>query len=225
MNDTAIVIPAYNEGKVIKDVLTELKSKVPYDIIVVDDASYDDTYEKACVKGIYLIKHIVNLGQGAAIQTGIEFAKKLGKKYVVTFDADGQHSPDDIENFLIILRENKADIVLGSRFLGKSENMPFIKKIVLQFSRIFTYLSTNIWLTDAHNGFRAINIEKFPNFEITQNRMAHASEIIDLIKKHKMRYVEMPCTIKYTDYSKQKGQSIFNAINILFEYISGRLMR
>ena len=225
MNDTAIIVPAYNEGKVIRDVLLELKSKVPYDIIVVDDASYDDTYEKACVSGVYLIRHIVNLGQGAAIQTGIEFAKKLGKKYVVTFDADGQHSPEDIEKFVEALREKKADIVLGSRFLGKTENMPAIKKAILQLSRIFTYLTTNIWLTDAHNGFRAINIEKYPDFEITQNRMAHASEIIDLIKKHKMKYIEMPCTVKYTEYSKQKGQSVFNAVNIIFEYISGRLIR
>ena len=225
MNDTAIIIPAYNEAKVIRNVVLELKSKVPYDIIIIDDASCDGTHEKACVNGVYLIRHIVNLGQGAAIQTGIEFAKKLGKKYVVTFDADGQHSPEDIERFVEALRDKKADIVLGSRFLGKTENMPAIKKAILQLSRIFTYLTTNIWLTDAHNGFRAINIEKYPNFEITQNRMAHASEIIDLIKKLNMKYMEMPCTIKYTRYSTHKGQSVFNAVNIVFEYISGRLIR
>ncbi|NPA45251.1 MAG: glycosyltransferase family 2 protein [Chlorobi bacterium] len=215
----------YNEGKVIKNVLKELISKVPYDIIVVDDCSTDDSYQQACVKGVYLIKHIVNLGQGAALQTGIEFARKLGKKYVVTFDADGQHSVEDIEPFLNVLRENKADIVLGSRFLGKAENMPEYKKHVLQLSRYFTYATTGMWFTDSHNGFRAINIKDFPNFNISQNRMAHASEIIDLIKKNKMRYVEMPCTIKYTDYSKQKGQSVLNSINIIFEYASGRLIQ
>ncbi|WP_457563419.1 glycosyltransferase family 2 protein [Caminibacter pacificus] len=225
MNDAAIVIPMYNEEAVIENVLEELLQKVPYDIIVVDDCSTDNSYQKACKKGVYLIRHIVNLGQGAAIQTGIEYARKLGKKYVVTFDSDGQHSVEDIEPFLEKLRNDEADIVLGSRFLGKTENMSTFKKYFLKLSRYFTYMTTGIMLSDSHNGFRAINIKDFPNFEIKQNRMAHASEIIDLIRKNSMRYVEMPCTIKYTDYSKQKGQSTLNAINIVFEYLTGRLIK
>jgi len=222
---TAIIIPMYNEEKMISNVIDKLKSKYNYPIIVVDDNSSDNSYQKACKSGVYLIKHIVNLGQGGAIQTGIEFARKLDIDIVVTFDADGQHDENDIEFFVKAIEENRADIVLGSRFLGKAENISTFKKYFLKLSRYFTYLSTGILLTDSHNGFRAINIKKFPSFEITENRMAHASEIVDLIKRLNMRYVEMPCTIRYSDYSKQKGQSIINAISIVVEYFIGRLTK
>jgi len=226
MSDTAIIIPMYNEEEVIIEVLRELKQKTTYNIIVIDDGSTDNSYRKVCEEGgVYLIQHIVNLGQGGAIQTGIEFARSLGIKYVVTFDADGQHSADDIEKFVKLLKENKVDIVLGSRFLGKAENISLLKKYFLKLSRVFTFISTRIWLTDSHNGFRAINIYKFPDFELKENRMAHASEIIDLIKKLKMRYIEMPCLIRYNEYSIKKGQSMLNAIGIVIEYIIGRLLK
>lgn len=228
LNDkkVAIVIPMYNEQKVIKRVLEELKQKFPnYTIIVVDDCSIDESYKEACVKNIYLLKHIVNLGQGAALQTGIEYARNLGCSYVVTFDSDGQHNPNDIEPFIQRLDKGDVDIVLGSRFLGTAENMPTRKKYLLKLSRFFTWMTTGIWLTDSHNGFRAINIEKFPNFEITQNRMAHASEIISIIKSLGMRYVEMPCHIRYTEYTLQKGQSMWNSINIVIDYLIGGISK
>lgn len=225
-SNVAIVIPLYNEEPVIKKVLLELIDYYPdYNIIVVDDNSTDNSIKEACIKGVYILRHIVNLGQGAALQTGIEFAKKIGTKYVVTFDADGQHDPKDIALFIKILQNDEADIVLGSRFLGKTENMPLRKKYLLKASRIFTWLTTGLWLTDSHNGLRAINIEKFPQFEITQNRMSHASEIIGIIKKLKMRYVEKPCNIRYTKYSLEKGQSIFNSINIIIDYLIGSMIK
>jgi len=225
-NDTAIIIPLYNEEKTIKKVILELQEKYPfYEIIVIDDASNDNSYNEACIKGVWLLKHIVNLGQGGAIQTGIEFARQKNINYIITFDADGQHTADDIKDFIKNLKDKKADIILGSRFLGKAENISTFKKYFLKLSRVFTFLSTGIWLTDSHNGFRAINIGRFPKFEITENRMAHASEIIDLIKNLKMSYIEMPCTIKYTDYSKNKGQSMINSIGIIIEYIIGRLTK
>ena len=224
--NVAIVIPLYNEEKVIEGVLQELRQKYPhYILIVVDDGSRDDSLKKACIKDVYILHHSVNLGEGAALQTGIEYAKELGCKYVVTFDADGQHHPDDITLFIRTLENDEADIVLGSRFLGKAENIPFARKYLLKASRIFTWFTTGIWLTDSQNGLRAINIEKFPQFEITQNRMAHASEIISIIKRLKMRYVEKPCDIRYSDYSIQKGQSMFNSINIIMEYFVGNMMK
>ncbi len=226
-SDTAIVIPVYNEEKVIKKTLKELLEKRPQDeIIVVDDGSTDNSYNEACVKGVHLLRHIVNLGQGAALQTGIDYAKKLGCKYVVTFDSDGQHCADDIERFIEVLRRNEADIVLCSRFLGKEAvNMPTAKKYLLKMAAFVERVLTGIPLTDAHNGFRAINVEKFPNFVITQNGMSHASEIIDLIKRLGMRYKELPCTIKYSDYSIQKGQSMMNSINILIEFFLGKAVK
>jgi polyprenyl-phospho-N-acetylgalactosaminyl synthase len=222
----AVVIPLYNEATVIENVLQELREKYPeYQIIVVDDCSSDNSYSKVHLSGVYLLKHAVNLGQGAALQTGIEFARDLGCKYVVMFDSDGQHDPDDVGAFIQALREDKADIVLGSRFLGKTENMPARKRYLLKLSRVFTWMTTGIWLTDSHNGLRAFNVSKFPNFLITQNRMAHASEIIGIIKTLKMRYLEMPCNIRYTEYSIQKGQSMWNSINIVIDYLIGNMIK
>ena len=224
--ETAIVIPLYNEESVIKNVLREINQECPdYKIIVVDDCSTDKSYQNACTHNVYLLKHCANLGQGAALQTGIEFAKEKGFRYVVTFDSDGQHDPKDIRPFVDALKNNKADIVLGSRFLGQTENMPIKKRYLLKASRFFTWATTGILLTDSHNGLRAINIGKFPNFEITQNRMAHASEIISIIKTLKMKYIEMPCKIRYTPYTLQKGQSMWNSINIVLDYIIGSIMK
>ncbi len=192
---------------------------------MIDDGSRDRSYEQACIQGVYLLSHLVNLGQGAALQTGIEFARKLGCKYVVTFDADGQHCADDIEKFIEILRRDEADIVLCSRFLGSALNIPPCRRYFLRFAALIEQILTGLKLTDVHNGFRAINIAKFPTFAISQNRMSHASEIIDLIKHLKMRYVEKPCTIRYSTYSLRKGQSMINSINILFEFILGKAIK
>ncbi len=210
----------------IRQTLEELKRVRPKDlIVVVDDGSKDHSYAQACLEGVHLLRHIVNLGQGAALETGIEYAKKMGCKYVVTFDADGQHCAEDIERFVQVLREDKADIVLCSRFLGKAENIPSLKKYFLKIAAFVERIMTGISLTDTHNGFRAINIAKFPDFAITQNRMSHASEIIDLIKRLKMRYMELPCTIRYSDYSISKGQSMMNSVNIIVEYILAKVIK
>ena len=224
--EIAIIIPLYNEEAVVTKVLEELRQMYPaYVIIVVDDCSNDSSFEAAQVQGVYLLRHVINLGQGAALQTGIEYAAQLGCKYVVTFDSDGQHDPLDIQSFINILKENRADIVLGSRFLGQTQNMPTRKKYLLKASRFFTWMTTGLMLSDSHNGLRAINIAAFPNFHITQNRMAHASEIINIIKNLKMRYVEQPCNIRYTEYSIKKGQSMWNSINIVLDYLIGSIAK
>jgi len=225
-SEIAIVIPLYNEESVIDHVLSELTGMFPqYSIIVVDDNSTDTSYQHVLNHSVYLLKHIINLGQGAALQTGIEYARELNCKIVITFDSDGQHDPKYIEPFIAPLQNNEADIILGSRFLGTTENMPLQKKYLLKASRVFTWMTTGILLTDSHNGFRAIHIGRFPNFEIIQNRMAHASEIINIIKELKMRYQEKACTIRYTEYTLKKGQSMWNSINIVLDYFLGNMMK
>ena len=224
--EVAIIIPAYNEEQSIENVLTQLKDVRPSDaIIVIDDGSKDDTYRKAAsVPGVLVARHYINLGQGAALQTGIEVARCLHARYVVTFDADGQHDPNDITFFLEVMKREGLDIALGSRFLG-STNASTSRKLILKLAALFTWGVSGIRLTDAHNGFRVIHISKFPEFEITQNGMAHASEIIDIIKHLNMKYKELPCHIHYTDYSRAKGQSALNSINILIDYILGRIIK
>ena len=125
-SDVGIVIPMYNESKVIKDVVTNLKNIRKNDnIILVNDGSKDNTLEICkSIPGVYILTHVTNLGAGAAQQTGIEFAKRLGLNYVVTYDADGQHDANDIEVFVNLIKEKDYDIILGSRFLGSTVNMP-----------------------------------------------------------------------------------------------------
>ena len=159
--ETAVVIAAFNEEKVIKDVLENLKKVRPNDaIVVVDDCSTDNTFNIVkSVNNVFLLKHIINLGQGAALQTGIEFSKNLGVTYVVTFDADGQHDANDIDLFLNVMKEENLDIALGSRFLDIKNKIPTMKKFVLKLSTVFTRIVSGIQLTDTHNGFRVINIK------------------------------------------------------------------
>jgi len=220
----AIVIAMYNESDSIKNVLESLRNIRPDDtIIVVDDGSSDNCHSVASeVENIHLLRHINNMGQGAALQTGIEYAKRINMDYVVTYDADGQHDAEDIAPFLAEIQKGEYDIILGSRFMGKTVNMPKSKYYVLKLSILFGYMSSGLKLTDSHNGFRMINLNRFPDFEMQQNEMAHASEVLDIIRDNKLSYKEMPCTVIYTDYSKEKGQSIFNSINIILEYFIGK---
>ena len=182
----------------------ELRNKRKNDIIIaINDGSSDNSNSVLTqIENIYVLNHELNLGQGAAIQTGISFARQLGVKYVVTFDSDGQHDSKDIEPFLSELILNKRDIVIGSRFLvGSSTNISLFKKYFLKLSTFFTFFTSGIKLSDSHNGFRIINIGDNPKFELTHNGMSHASEVVDLISDLNLNYSELPCNIQYTEYS------------------------
>jgi polyprenyl-phospho-N-acetylgalactosaminyl synthase len=165
-----------------------------------------------------LLRHKINLGQGAALQTGIDFALKYNPSYIVTFDADGQHSADDIDKLLEPLQNNEADITLGSRFLKPGlHNAATGRKWLIRAARWINYLFSGLFLTDAHNGLRAMTAKAAREFDIRENRMAHATEILLFIRRKKLRYKEVPVTISYTDYSRKKGQSGFNSIRIFFD--------
>ena len=218
-----VVIPAYNEAKVLGDVLGELRKYDPsYNIVVVDDGSSDGTADAANRIGVHVVVHPVNLGQGAALATGIEYALQKGAGVVVTFDADGQMRPEDIGLLVNQVADSGIDVALGSRFLtSPPEGMPLTKKMGLRLATMLTRLTTGLNITDTHNGIRAFKAEALRKIAITQNRMAHASEILSEIARNKLRYKEVPVTIRYTKYSKAKGQSLLNSINILFELFTG----
>lgn len=218
-----VVIPAYNEAQVIKDVLSELLSCHPsYQVVVVDDGSCDETARIAGGLPVHVLSHPVNLGQGAALATGIEYALRQKADIVVTFDADGQMSPHDISPIVDEVLNKGVDAALGSRFLTASPaGMSITKRAVLKLGTFLTRLSTGLSVTDAHNGMRAFRAEALRKIGITQNRMAHASEILAEIARNKLPHREVPVTIRYTKYSKSKGQSIFNSINILVELLTG----
>jgi glycosyltransferase involved in cell wall biosynthesis len=220
-----VVLPAYNEGPVIRQVITSLLKMVST-IIVVDDGSAVPVINQLHNLPLVIIRHRVNLGQGAALQTGLSHARKLNPDIVITFDADGQHNEDDIKNLIAPIISNEADVVLGSRFLPESESIvPFARKITLQFGRMINFLLSGVLLTDAHNGLRAINKAALEKINLTENRMAHASEFLFELKKHKLRYREVPVHIRYTNYSRQKGQTGGDSIKVLFDLLLHKLFK
>ncbi|HEU5471775.1 MAG TPA: glycosyltransferase family 2 protein [Actinophytocola sp.] len=215
--DVWLIVPVFNEGQVIGDVVRNARKTFP-NIVCVDDGSRDNSSEEIRSAGAHLVRHPVNLGQGAAIQTGLEYARsRPGARYFVTFDADGQHQVDDVLAMLERLRAEDVDIVVGTRFHGDTSHIPWIKRFVLQTVVLLSRRTRRLGLTDAHNGLRVFNRTVADQMNITLNGMSHASEIVHMIERYGWRVTEEPVTILYTDYSMAKGQSMINGINIVFE--------
>ena len=205
----------YNEATVVSSVIQELLETFPH-VVCVDDGSTDDSAALARKAGAVVVAHPVNLGQGAALQTGIEYAVQDPQlDAVITFDADGQHRVQDAAAMLARIRAGEADVVLGSRFLDGRGEVSALKRLVLRTAAIQSRISTGYRLTDAHNGLRAISADVARKIHLTQNRMAHASELVHQFAALNARVVEQPVHIVYTEYSKSKGQSLLNGINIL----------
>jgi glycosyltransferase involved in cell wall biosynthesis len=222
--DAWVVVPAWNEARVIRHNVAALRA-VFRNVVVVDDGSEDVTGAEALAAGAVVIRHPLNLGQGAAIQTGIEFALGRGAAYVATFDADGQHSPEDLRIMLDVLRREGLDIVLGSRFLGRAEGMTRTRSLLIRAGLHFTNLTTGVRLTDAHNGLRVMTASTAKRLRIVQDRMAHASELIAQIGQLRLNVKEVPVTITYSAYSLAKGQKISDSLRILADLFVGWLLR
>ncbi|MFA6131265.1 MAG: glycosyltransferase family 2 protein [Patescibacteria group bacterium] len=216
------VIPAFNEENRIEAALLALAPHVT-EMVVVDDGSNDRTVEMARKTPAHVLRHFVNRGQGAALQTGMDYAVHvLGADIVVHFDADGQMNPEEIQEMIAPILSGESDIVLGSRFLGSTVRMPFMRRVILKLGTWLTTVLSGIAVTDTHNGFRALSRKATEEIHISLDRMAHASEIIDLIMAKKLRYIEVPVTIRYTEESLRKGQGTLGAVTILKDFFKGR---
>lgn len=220
LSDVCCIVPDFNEGEVIGPVIAELCSVFP-NVVCVDDGSSDGSGQIALGNGAYLIRHCVNIGQGAALSTGFKYALSLPNiKYVMCFDADGQHQVGDAVALIRRIKQEKLDVVLGSRFAGvDSPTLPRLKRTILKLIVFIRRIFTNSEFTDVHNGLRAFTSEALSKIEITQFGMAHASEITQQIHANNFRVVEEPVTVIYTSYSMRKGQSLLNGINIIFEMV------
>lgn len=209
----------FNEATVIASVIAGLLPEFPF-VVCIDDGSSDDSVAVAQAAGAHVVRHPINLGQGASLQTGFEFALADPlMTEVVTFDADGQHQVADALGMVAKLRSEDLDIVVGSRFLDDRTTLTPAKRLVLRTAARYTRITTGMALTDAHNGLRVIGRELLAKIHLKQNRMAHASELIDQIGGNKANWAEFPTHIVYTDYSKAKGQSLLNSVNILVELL------
>jgi len=205
----------YNEASVVGTVITGLREVFPH-VVCIDDGSSDGSQDVARAAGAVVVQHPVNLGQGAALQTGIEYALQDPElDCIVTFDADGQHRVIDAQAMVERIHSGEAEIVLGTRFLDNRTKMSFAKRLVLRTAAVQSRMATGMNLTDAHNGLRAFSPKVAAGIDLRQNRMAHASELVHQIAEMKPRWVEQPVEIIYTDYSKSKGQSLLNSVNIL----------
>lgn len=219
-NRVLVIVPAFNEAEIIRQTVMGLLD-AGYEVVVVDDCSTDGTGGKIKDLRICYIRHAVNLGQGAALMTGMTFARKCGADYVVHFDADGQHRVEDIPPMLEPLLKDESDITLGSRFLQAATrtSVPLFRRILLKAAVLINAIFTGLWLTDAHNGLRAMNRRALETIRLRENGMAHATEILSEIRRHHLRYREVSMQVKYTEYSRRKGQTALDALGILTDLI------
>lgn len=221
-----VVIPAFDENAVLRATVSRLLS-FGYSIVVVDDGSVIPAADRLTALNVYCLRHVVNLGQGAALQTGSAFALRRGAAVIVHFDADGQHNPALIERLIGPILQGKADVVLGSRFLDPHDRrlVPRRKRILLRIGALVSWAFTGIRLTDTHNGFRALSRKAAAKIELREAGFAHATEILDLLRRAGLSYIEIPATIEYTAYSQAKGQSMFNSFNIVIDLMLRKMFK
>lgn len=219
-NNTYILLPTFNENSGVVKKLVEELLLAGYSVIVIDDGSKNDLLPALAGLPVHFIRHAVNMGQGAAIQTGLNYARELNAEIAVTFDADGQHRVEDIQALIEPLTHPGIDVTLGSRFIsGSKSSIPFSRRMILQLARFVNFLFTGNLLSDAHNGLRAFNKKAIASINLQENRMAHASEILFEIREHGLVYREVPVRIHYSPYAMKKGQSGWDSIKILFDLV------
>ena len=223
--ETFVVMPVYNEAEVVTGVIKDVKRYFS-NIVCVNDGSQDNSGQMILDSGAILVEHSINLGAGAATQTGVEYAlMNKNIKYFVTIDADAQHNIGDAINMLKMLQNNNLDIVFGSRFIGVIKNINPFKRIFLKMAGFFSKTTTGISLSDPHIGLRAFNRKFAENVKITLPGFAHASELIHKVADGNYKFGESPVTVTYSDYSKAKGQPMLNAINIAFDILIHRITK
>ena len=220
-----VIIPCYNEAAVIRQTVQDVLEK-GYPVIVVDDCSVDKSKKQLNGLPVYYLRHRVNMGQGAALQTGIDFALKKGAEYLVTFDADGQHDSADIPGMMSLLEKENADIVFGSRFLpGAKTNVSASRSFALKFGRYISYLASGIMLSDSFNGLRIFTRRAATGIRLTENKMAHATQFLMITSANKLKFAEYPVSVHYSDYSKKKGLKNADGIKIIVEILLRKIFR
>ena len=218
-----VVVPMLNESESISRVVSDLREHFDH-VLCVDDGSTDDSAELAELAGAHVLRHPINLGQGAALQTAFDYlSRQTAATHAVTFDADGQHLATDARAMLDVAAAEDLDVVLASRFQGRSEDMPLGRRVVLRAAIWFSRRTSGLPLTDTHNGLRVLSRRAFGTIRLHQNRMAYASELESAIVRHGLSWTEVPATVLYTEYSRRKGQRNINAVNIVFDLALQRL--
>ncbi|MEY3050338.1 MAG: hypothetical protein RLY31_123 [Bacteroidota bacterium] len=221
-NRIFIVIPAKDEGPRIGNLLERLLELGYHNLVVVDDGSSDDTAAVAGRYPVALLSHIINLGAGAATQTGIAYALHAGADIIVTIDGDHQHLPHDIRQLVETLVGQSVDIVIGSRFLHKSNNIPRSRALYNYVGNVLTFLLTGLATTDSQSGMKAFRAEFARKYTIHRNGYEFCVEIIRNIRLHKAQWAEVPISVTYTPDTLAKGQNFWSGVKMLprlFRYV------
>lgn len=222
-----VIIPAYNEASVIKDVVVGVhrelkKTAFSYEIVVVDDGSRDSTGTEAASGGATVIRHILNSGAGAATATGLSFAQQNGFDAAATMDADGQHMPSDVVKGFQILQTSDADLLIGSRLID-SKGMSRVKILGNKGLSFITYLLFGINITDSQSGLRIFSRRSLEQLRWKTSGYEFCSEMLWRANQIGLTIDEFPIKAIYTDYSKAKGQNNWNAVNIIKSLLKRRI--
>lgn len=210
-----IVMPAYNEGKVIASVIKSIQ-RYQKKIVVVDDCSSDNTYAEAKKQTPHVLRHEINRGAGAATKTGIDYALSQGATHIITMDADGQHDPKDIDRLLQL--KDKYDVIIGSRMI-QPKGMPLSRKILNWGGSLITYLLYGIFVWDSQTGFKLFSKKAAQSINITFDRYEFCSEVLHEIRRNRLSYKEVPIKVIYTEYSLSKGQHVSNGFRMVYKMI------
>lgn len=215
-----VIVPAYNEDAVLAATVDDLIAR-NVQVVVVDDGSSTPARRLLAGRPVHYLRHLINLGQGAALQTGTDYALLCGAEVIVHFDADGQHDPAAIPSLVASVRDGDVDVALASRFLDAkhARDVPPLKRWVLKAGVVVSWMFTGAWLTDTHNGFRALSRKAAQSMRMEEDGFAHATEILALMRRARLRYREFPVHVRYTEYSRSKGQSVLNSFNIVIDLI------
>jgi len=224
----ALVIPAFNEGKVIRRVVENLittfhKSGYNFQVVVVDDGSKDDTAKQAQLGGAFVIQHILNAGSGGATATGLSYASQEGFDIATTSDADGQHDPKDVLRGVHVLASSNVDLLIGSRLINKA-GMSRVKVLGNAGLSLITNVLFGVRVTDSQSGLRIFSKNALTKLKWKTSGYEFCSEMLWRARQSNLKTEEFPIKSIYTDYSKAKGQNNWNAINIIKSLLQRRIV-
>lgn len=223
--DVWVIIPCYNEGPVVRSVIERVRMFFP-NVVAVDDGSRDNSAAEIVAAGARLVQHPVNLGAGAAYQTGVDFALRDPRAQLfVTFDADGQHRVEDVRAMVDHLRIHETEVLIGSRFMGSVDGISTSRRILLKAAVVFERVTSGISLTDAHQGLRVFRRSFAEVLDLKSHDMSWASEFLTRMADHHSTYEEFPVHVLYTDYSRGKGQRSINSVNIGMDVLINKILR
>lgn len=223
--DLHVLLPAYNEGPVIAEVIQTLHKAGIVHVIVVNDGSEDNTGLLARAAGAVVVDHLVNRGAGAAVQTGIELARRKDWPYLALMDADGQHVAEDLAKLMAALTNEEADLVIGSRFLAKQEGMPRDRKFYNGIANFLTNILTKKKYSDSQSGLRLLNRKAIERLNLQVDGFGFCSEMVVLAERAGLKVAETPTSVIYTKYSTSKGQDFHVGVNTAFNFLWNTLFK